>query len=52
MKQKAYEIFCERLNQNIGDGLCCFTCWYCERSENPRKKCKHERIIREYIREV
>ena len=52
MKQKCYEFFCERLNKKIGDGMCCFDCWYCERSEDPTKKCKHERVIQEYEREV
>ena len=54
MKQKCYEFYCEKRKCKIGDGMCCFTCEQHERPDDWRemKKCKHERVISEYEREV
>ena len=42
------DIFCERLNKNIGNGLDCINCWFCEISDNPMKKCKYKRVTKRY----
>ncbi len=54
MKQKCYDYYCEKKQRAIGDGICCFVCEEFERPDNPfeLKKCKHERVIGEFIREV
>ena len=54
MKQKCYEFYCEKKKRNIGNGMCCFTCQQIERPDNflEMKKCKHEKVIGEYEREV
>ena len=52
MKQICQEYYCNYLNRNIGDGMCCFTCSHFKRAINIDKKCEHEKIIKEYTREV
>lgn len=52
MKQKYYEYYCTLKKQEIGDGLCCFSCDSFKRAETPGKKCEHEHVVRECTREV
>lgn len=52
MKQKCYEYYCEKKQRNIGTGMCCFDCKLFERTWEVGKKCKHERVTREYERDV
>lgn len=54
MKQKCYVFYCEKLKQNIGDGMQCFTCKKFEKPDSAfeLKKCKHEKVIIEYSREI
>lgn len=52
MEQKCYEYYCNILKKEIGLGMRCFNCEHFERSETADKKCKHEKVIRTYTREV
>lgn len=53
MKQICQEYYCNYLNRNIGDGMCCFTCPHHKMdSGTTTKNCKYEKVIREYTREV
>lgn len=54
MEQQCYNFYCDKLEVYIGSGFCCFTCKFFKRPDDfsEMKKCKFERVVDEFVKDV